>query len=498
MAITRTRALQLAGLAVVALGAAFAVSRCGGAGNNGAPPRAHDEIKTEPQSSIIAVPIATDLASLSTALAREVPRQLWTIDQPGQVCVPSRKVKVLFVKIKTPTLHCRLVGQVTRGPLAISGRGRDIVVTMPITAVIHARDIGGLVKQETATAKAQVRAIVHLDLNPDWSVRGKVDIAYDWTQEPAVDFMGKHIVLTGKADAKLQGVVAKLERTLSLELAKLQFRPLVQNSWNSAFTSLRLNRDNPPVWLKVTPQELQYGGYSVQGHSLVLALGMKALTETFVGERPADPARIPLPPVRPLQADAGELQFFIPVIADYAELEPVISKALVKRSAQPFEVPGLGAVYAKFGKVTAYGTNGGRIAVGLEFTALEPDRKTKMAHGTIWLTGLPINPENTRQVSFTDLIVTGATDSNGTNILLQLANTPAFSQTIAEALAQNFTNDYDKLMGKINNAIDEKREGGLLIRADIQNVRTGSLKAAGNGLYLPVWGTGRASITLLR
>ena len=443
MAVTRTRALQLAGLAIAGLGTVFALSRCGGDGRDGAPPRATDTIKTEVQSSTIAVPIATDLAALTAALEREVPRQLWTIDQPGQVCVPSRKVKVVFVKIKTPTLHCRMVGQVTRGPMAISGSGRDIVVTMPISAVIQARDIGGLIKQETATAKAQVRAIVHMELNPDWSVRGKVNIVYDWTKEPAVDFMGKHIVLTSKADAKLQGVVAKLERTLPKELAKLPFRQLVHNSWNSAFTSLRLNRDNPPVWMKVTPQELQYGGYSVQGHSLVLTLGMKALTETFVGDRPADPARTPLPSVRPLQADAGELQFFIPVIADYAELEPVISKALVKRSALPFEVPGMGQVYARFGKVTAYGTDGGRIAVGLEFTALEPDRKSQLAHGTIWLTGLPINPENTRQVSFTDVIVTGATDSTGTNILLKLANTPSFSQTIADALAQNFTNDYD-------------------------------------------------------
>lgn len=225
---------------------------------------------------------------------------------------------------------------------------------------------------------------------------------------------------------------------------------------------------------------------------------MRALTETFVGDRPADPARTPLPSVRPLQADAGELQFFIPVIADYAELEPAIFKALVKRSAEPFDVPGMGQGYAKFGKVTAYGTAGGRIAVGLEFTALEPDRKSELAHGTIWLTGLPINPENTRQISFTDAIVTGATDSTGNNILLKLANTVSFSQTIADASAQNFTKDYDELMGKISRAIDEKREGGLLIRADIQNVRTGSLKAAGNGLYLPVWGTGRASITLVR
>ncbi len=481
-------------LAVVALALGLAACQQHG----GAPPRAHDTIKAEPQSSIIAVPIAADLSALSATLEREIPRQLWTIDQPGQVCVPSKQVKVAFVKIKTPTLRCRLVGQVTRGPLGVTGSGRVIVVTMPIAAVIQARDVGGLIKQETATAKAQVRAIVHLDLADDWSLRGKVDIAYDWTQEPAIDFMGKHIVLTSKADAKLQGVVAKLERTLPAEISKLDFRGQVQRSWNSAFTSLLLNRDNPPVWLRVTPQELQYGGYAVVGRQLVLKLGMKALTETFVGDRPVDPARIALPPRRPLDASAGQLQFYIPVTADYAELEPVIAKALIKRSARPFAVPGYGDVFVRFGKVTAYGTNNNRIAVGLEFTALDADRKTTNSHGTIWLTGLPINPPNTRQITFSDVTVDGATDSTGTNLLLKLANTPAFSATITEALAQNFTRDYDKLLGKISRAIDEQREGNLVIRADILNVRTGSLKAAGDGLYLPVWGSGRASIQLVR
>ena len=279
---------------------ALALGQAACKGHGGAPPRATDTIKSEPQSSIIAVPIAIDLAALSAALEREVPRQLWTIDQPGQVCVPSKQVKVLFVKVNTPTLRCRLVGQVTRGPMAISGRGRDIVVTMPISAVIHARDVGGLIKQETATAQAQVRAIVHLDLAADWSLHGKVDIAYDWTREPAVEVMGKHIVLTSKADAKLQGVVAKLERTLPAEIGKLQFRSQVEQVWRSAFTSLLLNRDNPPVWMRVTPQELQYGGYAVHGRQLVLRLGMKALTETFVGDRPTNPAAIALPRLRPL------------------------------------------------------------------------------------------------------------------------------------------------------------------------------------------------------
>ncbi|MFC0588177.1 DUF4403 family protein [Novosphingobium aquiterrae] len=491
--------IRLRGAALLAAaGASLLVAGCNRGSAGGAPPRSAEQIETPAQTSLIAVPIEADLAALSAVLEREIPRQLWTIDQDGQTCVPSKKVKVLIVKVKTPTLKCRLVGQVTRGGLALSGRGSDIVVTMPISAVIHARDIGGVLKQETATARAQVHAVIRMALNPDWSPRASIDLDYDWAQQPTVEFLGKKIMLTDKADQKLKGVIARLERTLPGEIAKLDFRGQVERSWRKAFTSLLLNRDNPPVWMRITPQELQFGGYAVQGRKLVLRLGMKARTETFVGARPQDPAPIALPPVRPLQANAGHLEFFIPVLADYAELEPVILKALVKRSARPFDVPGIGPVAAQFGKVTTYGTDKGRIAVGLQFTAVDPSAKTKRAAGTIWFTGLPVNPPNTQQVLFQDVTVDGVTDSTGTNLLLKLANTPAVSETIAEALAQNFTNDYNELIGKISRAIDDKREGDLLIQARIDNLRTGSLKAAGNGLYLPVWGTGTAAIRLVR
>ena len=467
-----------------------------GAKTAGAPHRATDEIKLEPQSSVISVPISANLAALDSALEQEVPRQLWTIDKPGQVCSAPKKVKVLFVKIKTPTLHCRLVGQVTRGNMQISGSGRTFVVTMPIHAVIHAKNVGGLV-DETAIADAQVRALINLDVTPDWGLRGKVDISYDWTNEPSFTILGKKVELTNKADAKLAGVVAKLEGTVAREIAKLNFRQEVSNSWGQAFTSLRLNKDNPPVWMRITPQELHYGGYTVVGRRLVLNLGMKAITETFVGDRPQDPKRTALPPATPLKEQRGELQFYIPVVADYAELEPVIMKALTKRSAQPFDVPGYGPVKAEFEKVTVYGTDGGRIAVGLTFAATADGKPKDRSHGTIWLTGMPINPPNSQQVRFTDIMVSGVTDDVGANLLLKLANTPGISSTIADSLAQNFSNDFQELMIKISRAIDEKREGNLLIRANIDNVRTGSIAAAGRGLYLQVWGTGRASIQLL-
>lgn len=490
MAICRLAALSFLAVTLLAL------AGCKKEAPAGPPPRADDAIEIPPQSSTIAVPVTADLTTLAATLEREVPRTLWTIDRKDQTCIASERVKIAFVKLKTPRIECDIVGTVTRGRMTIDGRGQRIVVTMPIHAEVRAQDIAGMLKQETATGDARVRAVVDIELDRDWNPRGTVDIQYDWTDAPHVDFLGQRIEFTSEADEKLQGVVARLERTLPRELAKVQLRSEVERLWRQAFTSLELNRANPPVWMRITPEQLQYGGFTLTGKRLELTLGMKARTETFVGDRPPDPEAIPLPPLERLDEKAGKLVFFIPVIADYAQLEPVIARALARRSERPFTLPGIGAVDAKIGRIETYGTTGGRVAVGVTFTATPRDRALGSANGTVWLTGKPVNTRNSREVSFENLAIAGDTDRAGADLLLDLANSPGFSQTIAIALTQNFENDYDELLGKIARAIDSKREGDLLIRAKIEEVETGRLVAAGQGLYLPVRGTGTASITL--
>ncbi|MFM9935105.1 MAG: DUF4403 family protein [Novosphingobium sp.] len=483
------------GIAAAALLFTGGLSSCKPAINTQAPPRASDTFELPPQYSTIAVPVRTDLSVLERELEKAVPRELWTVDQPDTVCVASSKVKVLFVKLKTPAIKCDIVGQVSRGALTLSGSGRDIVVTMPIHAEVQARDIAGILKHETATGDARVRAVIHLDIDRDWNPKGTIAIAYDWTQEPGIEFLGQRIEFTSKADAKLKGVIAKLERALPGKLDDLGFRSRVESAWRQAFTSILLNRENPPVWMRIAPRRLQFGGYAIEGRSLVLRLGMEAQTTTYVGERPADPPPIPLPPRGDLAQNAGQLLFVVPVIADWDQMNAVLQKALVKRARRPFNLPGLGPIAAQFGRVTIYGTTGNKLAVGIAFSATPAGRQTA-SHGVVWLTGTPTNQPNSRKVNFSDLSVSGVTDGVGTDLLIALANSSAFSSTIADALTQNFEGDFAKLMGKINRVVTEKRVGDFVIEAKIDDVRTGLLKVAGRGVFLPVEGSGTATITL--
>lgn len=458
-----------------------------------APPRAAAPIEVPKQVSAVAVPLDVDTAVLSRALEQAIPRNLWSIDQQVAKCVPAARVKLFKIKLKvTPDLGCRVVGTVTRSAIRLRGEGEEIVADVPIRAEIAARNVGGFLKGETATGTAMVHARIRLAMRANWQPVATIRLTYDWNTAPGIDFLGQRITFTDKADAKLHPIIRDLERTLPQEIAKLNVRAKVADAWRQSFTSLSLNAQNPPVWMRITPQQLSYGGYSLSGGKLRLRLGMAALTETFVGPRPEDPVPTPLPPLS--RAAGGEkLQLFLPVLADYAQLEPVILRALVKRSQRPFNLPGIGPVTARFEKVVAYGTDGGRIAVGLTLAA-RPEAVAETTRGVVWITAVPVNAPGSQTVSFQDLRVAGDTDGVSGDLLVRLANGTGVTDVVAGALTQNFTNDFQKLLGKVRRAILAKRAGDFVIRADVGEVRTGVLKVGGQGLYLPVWASGTARV----
>ncbi|MEC3911672.1 DUF4403 family protein [Sphingobium sp. CR2-8] len=459
-----------------------------------APPRASDPVPAPQEKSLIAVPVEADSAALREAVEQAVPRILWTINRREPRCVAPQKVKIFGGELKvTPPIGCTIVGTVTRGAVSLRGEGRDIIADLPIHASISARDVGGVLKGETATGSAMVKARITIDLARDWTPKGTVQLHYDWTTPPGIDFLGQRIRFTDEADEKLRPIVARLERDLPRELAKMNLRSEAEKLWRQAFTTLDLNKQNPPVWMRVSPQKIFYNGYVMRGQSIRLDLGMEAITETFVGDRPADPRPTALPPLdrSPVR---NQLSFFLPVTADYRELQPVVQRALSKRATRPFDLPGIGAVSVRFSNVACYGATGGRIAVGVDIAA-RPANSQEEIHGRIWLAARPVNAANSPRVGFVDPVITGDTDGVSGDMLLAIGQSPGFSNLIASALGQNFAKDIEELKGKIGRAIADRREGDFVIKAHADRFDIGTIHAYGQGLHLPVRATGKAQIS---
>ena len=458
-----------------------------------APPRVDTPVRLPAESSTIVVPVTAPLDQLQAALERELPRRLWTIDQQLDQCVPPQRVNLGFAHVRVlPKLGCHILGAVTRGPIRLSGSGDRLIVTMPIHASIAALKVGGIASK-TATGDATVHAVARLSIVGDWRPAAKVVISYDWATPPGIEFLGRRITFVDKADERLKPVIAKLEQTLPRQLDQLHLRARLADVWRQAFTVISLNRENPPAWMRVTPRRLGFGGYRVVGRNLQLTLAAEALTATFLGPRPADPAPTPLPPPLPVPPERG-LRFFVPVLADYHQLEPVVQRALRKRAAKGITLAGIGPVDAQFGTVTVYATTGGRLAIGVDAQAKARSFGALTTKGRIWLTALPFNRANSQAVEARDIQLAADTDSTAVNLLARMFNDTSVRDSIAEGLRHDFAPDYQRVLGKARAAIGGRQEGDFRLSADVTRVETGTLAVTGGGLFLPVRAEGKATI----
>ncbi|GGI89320.1 hypothetical protein GCM10007973_27140 [Polymorphobacter multimanifer] len=474
------------------------VAACSRDSGNPAPPRDDTPLPIPTLTSTIAVPVTGSLDDLQAAINRDTPETLWSIDERVAKCIPGARVSIKVLGVDrarvTPDIPCHVTGNAVRGPVTVGGSGDVLTLSMPVTASVTARDAGQKIIRKTATAEALVTAKVRLGLTPDWQPQARVDLDYRWLREPGVDLLGQRLNLTGRADPKLQRVIAKLEADIPRQLARAHTRETLAENWAQAFTTIELNRRNPEVWLRVAPEAVHVDPWRIEGREVVLPLSVRATAETFVGHRPDDPAPTPLPAPSPAMGGEGVL-LHLPVIADYVALEPVLARALERLSRKGIKVADYGVVDVKFGKVTRYPTSRGRVAVGLQIDAKSP-RQLVHAKGTLWLAGTPYNAAGSQRVAFKDLEVASSTDSPGFDLLVAITEEPLVKASIADALTQDFSKDLAKLMAKIEPKLAALPIGrAFTLRATITDFRNGQVSALGQGLFMPVDAQATAAVS---
>ncbi len=441
------------------------------------PPRAPVEPRIAPRVSRVGFAIEAALPDIGKALEAAVPQTIHTVDERPARCVP-------------PGLRCRIVGEVVRGPIRVTGQGQTFRLSMPLSGDFQAREVLGRVNTPHATGAATVTATVRLGVGPDWRPAPKVDLAWAWREPPGIRIGPKRFTFQRQVDAELGKLARTLEARLPAEIEKLHPRARFAKAWAEAHTSLLLNRENPEVWMRITPKAVAVGALSARGNRAVLPLVVEATTETFVGHRPPDPPVGRLPPPAHLKADGFRL--VIPLVADWAVLEGVLEKALAKAAARGIALPVVGDVEARFGRPTLYGTKGGRVAVGLP---LEARAGLVRARGRVWLTGEVWNAPDTQKLVVRNLEVTGDLEGAYGRLLLAVARAPAVREAIAGELSQNFTRDFERLMGKIDRALTARRIGPFVLDAKIRETSHGVIRPLGEGALLLVEARGEAALS---
>jgi hypothetical protein len=491
----RSLALLVAALLLAAVGAAWLLLRkTGEAIISQPPPRAAAAPLPQPATSQIALPVRVPLALLERAVNEAVPTLLWQVDQPSNVCVKAGRVKLLGKQVKlTPDVKCRIIGAVSRGRIRLSGKGNSLHLEMPVSARLEARDVGGVIKRKGTRASALITANMIPELRPDGRLTAHLQLTYDWTQEPSVSVLGQQIRLTEKADEKLAPILAKAQAELPRRLAALPVRSRLETLWREGFLVESINRRNPPAWLRLTPKALALDGMRVERGALRIDVQLGALAEVVLGAAPVAAAPTPLPAIG-RSTGRNSLVLHSAVLADPATLQAPIDRALAKVAARGVLVPEAGRITVGFGPSQLYATTGGKLALGLKIKARGP-RELLDTEGQLWLTARPETQAGSERMTVRELTLFATEDADAQlPLLVAVAQSEDVRAALEEALAQDFTRDYTKLLGKIETALAAVKIGDFRLAVQLQAIAHGRAQVLGQSLYLPVEARGTARL----
>lgn len=136
--------------------------------------------------------------------------------------------------------------------------------------------------------EVDVRFATGVSLNPDWTARTHTEWrGFDWVSKPALRFgpvtipiasiVGK--ILNRNRETITRGIDEAIHRNVEI-------RKYVVQAWNAALQPYLLS-EKYRTWLKVTPTELLMTPLRTDGDRIRATVGIRAVTQTVFGERPA-------------------------------------------------------------------------------------------------------------------------------------------------------------------------------------------------------------------
>jgi hypothetical protein len=312
-----------------------------------------------------------------------------------------------------------------------------------------------------------------LSLGRNWQPAAKVDVDYAWGTKIGVDVLGQRIEFSSRIDPEIRKVAATIERRLPQLIRSLNARGKARKIWAEGFTSARA-KSNPEIWVRFTPKEIGYAGYSIRGRRLVVNLAARAQTETLFGPRPEDPEVTPLPNLMATLPPQG-INVRVPFHVPYSVFRKPVEQALNLGKFQKVQLEDGSEAEARFNDVEIFATDGGRIAIGIGVTIKEPISWIGDVEGKLWIVAKPRLDLTNKIIGISNPSIISRTNSRLFNAIVGAVNKNEIDRETIEKIRYDFSRDYDGGLPKADDWLKaEPLEGfvfrGSLISADVERL----------------------------
>jgi hypothetical protein len=286
------------------------------------PPLLPDQPSALTTTSRISATIEFGLPSIASAVERDVPRRLATIDE--RIGCVNRRVLVFRIRA-----NCDVDGFVDRGAMSLYGRGDHIVGSIPIFGSIEGQGANRFTSRIHGGAEG--RAMVEVESRPkltkDWSVDLNFSDSFHWTEPPVLHVLGRDISLTKYAEPSIRRQLGLIRARAQETARRLDLHVKAAKAWEQAFQPVQISQD-PQVWLQITPASAAFAGVYASAKDLSGSLQLTGTAQTLVGQAPAAVTPTPLPPLGNDVSEPGTFEILLPVRVSYDALRDKIMQVV--------------------------------------------------------------------------------------------------------------------------------------------------------------------------
>jgi Domain of unknown function (DUF4403) len=276
------------------------------------PPLNADAVSSLVTQSRISATIEFGLPALATAIERDIPRRLATIDERIN-CVHRR---VLIFRVNA---NCDISGYIERtGPVSLYGRGDRVIGAVPIYGTVSGQGANRFTARihGDSEARATVEAEARPQLRRDWSLDLNFSDGFHWSEPPYLHVLGRDIALAQYAEPRIRTQMTRIRSRAEAAARRLDLRGKAASAWRQAFEPIKL-ADTPEVWLQWTPQSAAFAGVCANARVLSGALELSGTAETLVGHAPPAVTPTALPPLGTDVNAPGTFDVILPVSIGY-------------------------------------------------------------------------------------------------------------------------------------------------------------------------------------
>ena len=293
------------------------------------PPVIPDQPSALTTPSRVSATIEFGLPSIASAVERDVPRRLATIDE--RIGCVNRRVLVFRIRA-----NCDVDGFVDRGAMSLYGRGNHLVGSIPIFGTIEGQGANRFTSRihGNAEGRAMVEVESYPKLTRDWSVDLNFSDSFHWTEPPVLHVLGRDISLTKYAEPSIRNQLGRIRAQAQETARRLNLHDKAAKAWEQAFQPVQISQD-PPVWLQITPASAAFAGIHADARELSGSLELTGTAQTLVGQAPSAVTPTPLPPLGNEVSQPGTFDILLPVRVNYDALRDKIMQVVAASKAAP-------------------------------------------------------------------------------------------------------------------------------------------------------------------